>query len=50
MKIPKMVNKVITYLDYCKIYGPDGIPEVVLKSCEPDFSCILVDIFTVALK
>ena len=32
---PKMVKKVITNLDSSKASGPDCIPAVVLKNCEP---------------
>ena len=33
---PKMVKKVITNLDLSKAAGPDYIPKVVLKNCEPE--------------
>ena len=33
---PKMVKKVIMNLDLPKAFGSDGIPVVVLKSCEPE--------------
>ena len=33
---PKMVRKVITNLDSSKAFGPDCIPVVVLKNCEPE--------------
>ena len=33
---PKMVRKVITNLDSSKVSGPDCIPVVVLKNCEPE--------------
>ena len=45
-----MVNKVITYLDYYEISGPDCIQELFLNSCELDFSCISVDVFNMGLK
>ena len=35
---PKMVKKVITNLDSSKASGPDCIPVVVLKNCEPELS------------
>ena len=35
---PKMVKKVIINLDLSKASGPDCIPVVVLKNCEPDLS------------
>ena len=36
-----MVKKVIMNLDSSKVPGPDCIPVVVLKNCEPELSCIL---------
>ena len=33
---PKMVKKIITNLDSSKAFGPDCIPVVVLKNCEPE--------------
>ena len=47
---PKMVKKVITNLDSSKKYGPDCIPVVVLKNCEPELSYILVELFNMCLK
>ena len=47
---PKMVKKVIMNLDLSKASGPDCIPVVVLKSCEPELSYILADIFNKCLK
>ena len=35
---PKVVRKVITNLDLSKAPGPDCIPGVVLKNCEPELS------------
>ena len=35
---PKMVKKVITNLDSTKVSGPDCMPVVVLKNCEPEHS------------
>ena len=32
-----MVKKVITNLDFSKAPGPDCIPVVVLKNCEPEY-------------
>ena len=32
---PKMAEKVIMYLNLSKASGPDCIPEVVLRNCEP---------------
>ena len=47
---PKMVNKVITNLDSSKASGPDCIPVVVLKNCEPELSYILAKLFNKCLK
>ena len=47
---PKMVKKVITNLDLSKASGPDGIPVVVLKNCEPELSYILAELFSKCLK
>ena len=35
---PKMVRKVVMNLDLSKVSGPDCIPVVVLKKCEPELS------------
>ena len=37
-------------LDLSKASGPDGIPVVVVKSCEPEHSCILAELFSKCLK
>ena len=42
--IPKMVRKVIMNLDLSMASGPDCIPVVVLKNCEPDLSYILAEL------
>ena len=47
---PKMVKKVITNLDSSKTSGPDCIPVVVLKNCEPELSYILAKLFSDCLK
>ena len=47
---PKMVKKVITNLDLSKASGPDCIPVVVLKSCEPELSFLLAELFNKCLK
>ena len=47
---PKMVEKVITNLDSSKASGPDCIPVVVLKNCEPELSYILAKLFNICLK
>ena len=40
-----MVKKVKTNLDLSKAFGPDLIPVVVLKNCEPKLSYILDELF-----
>ena len=47
---PKMVKKVIMNLDLSKASGPDCIPVVVLKNCEPELSYILAELFSKCLK
>ena len=47
---PKMFKKVIMNLDLSKASGPDYIPVVVLKSCEPELSYILAELFNKRLK
>ena len=47
---PKMVKKVITNLDTSKASGPDCIPVVVLKNCEPELTYILAKLFNNCLK
>ena len=47
---PKMVKKVITNLDLSKASGPDCIPVVVLKNCEPELFHILAELFDKCLK
>ena len=37
-------------LDLSKASGPDCIPVVVLKNCEPEFSYILAELFSKCLK
>ena len=46
----KVVKKVITNLDLSKASGPDCIPVVVLKNCEPELSYILTELFNKCLK
>ena len=46
----KMVKKVIANLDLSKASGPDCIPVVVLKNCEPELSYILAELFNKCLK
>ena len=45
-----MVKKIITNLDASKASGPDCIPVVVLKNCEPELSYILAELFNMCLK
>ena len=40
----------MTNLDLPKAFGPDGIPVVVLKNCEPELSYILAEPFNMCLK
>ena len=47
---PKMVKKVIMNLDLSKASGPDSIPVVVLKNCEPELSYIFAELFNKCLK
>ena len=47
---PKMIEKVITNLDLLKTSGPDYIPVVVRKNCEPELSCIPAELFKMYLK
>ena len=43
---PKVVKNIIIYIDLSKTSGPDCIPLVVLKNCEPELSFILAELFT----
>ena len=45
-----MVKKAIMNLDLSKASGPDCIPVVVLKNCEPELSYILAELFNKCLK
>ena len=47
---PKMVRMVVMNLDLSKASGPDCIPVVVLKNCEPELSYILAELFNKCLK
>ena len=47
---PKMVKKVMTNLDLLKASGPDCIPVVVLKNCDPELSYILAQLFNKCVK
>ena len=44
------VTSVIMNLDLSKTSGPDCIPVVVLKNCEPELSYILAELFNKCLK
>ena len=46
----KMVKKFIMNLDLSKASGPDCIPVVVLKNCEPELSNVLAELFNKRLK
>ena len=46
----KMVKKVIMNLDLLKASGPDCIPVVVLKNCDPELSYILAERFNKCLN
>ena len=45
-----MVKKVLVDLDLSKASGPDCIPVVVLKNCEPELSYTLPQLFNKCLK
>ena len=45
-----MVKKVIMNLNLSKASGPDCIPVVILKNCEPELSYILAELFNMRLK
>ena len=47
---PKMVEKVIMNFDLSKPSGPNCIPVVVLKNCEPELSYILAELFNKCLN
>ena len=47
---PKMFKKVITNLDSSKASGPDRIPVLVLKNCEPELSYIPTELFNMFLR
>ena len=46
---PKTVKRVITSLDTSKASGPDCIPVVVVKKCEPELSYILAELLNMCL-
>ena len=45
-----MVKKLIMNYDLSKASGPNCIPVVVLKNCEPELSYILAELFNKCLK
>ena len=45
-----MVKKIIMDLDSSKVSGPDCIPVVGLKNCEPELLYILAELFNMYLK
>ena len=47
---PKSVTKVVMNLDLSNASGPDCIPVVVPKNCEPELSYILAELFNKCLK
>ena len=47
---PKMVKKVIMNLNLSKASGPNCIPVVVLKNCDPELSYMLAELFIKCLK
>ena len=47
---PKIFKKVITNIDLSKASGPDCLPVVVLKNCEPELSYILAELFNKYLR
>ena len=47
---PKIVKKIIKNLDLSKASGPDCIPVVVLKNCQPERSYILAKLLNKCLK
>ena len=47
---PSMVRKVVMNFDLSKMSGPECIPVVVLKNCEPELSYMLAELFNKCLK
>ena len=47
---PKMVRKVVMNLNLSRASGPNCIPVVVLKNCEPELRYILAELFNKCLK
>ena len=46
----KMVEKVIMNLDLSRASGPGCVPVVVLRTCEPELSYILAELFNKCFK
>ena len=46
----RVVRKVVMNLELSKAFGPDCIPVVVLKNCDPELSYILAELFNKCLK
>ena len=44
-----MVKRVMANFDSSKATGPDCIPMVVIKNCEPELSYILAELFNMCL-
>ena len=47
---PRWLKKVIMNLGSLKVSGPDCIPVVGIKKCEPELSYILGELFNMCLK
>ena len=47
---PKMIKKVVMNLESSRASGPDFIPVVVLRNCDPELSYILAELFNKCLK
>ena len=47
---PKMIKKVVMNLELSRASGPDFIPVVVLRNCDPELSYILAELFNKCLK
>ena len=45
-----MIKKIIMNLDVSKASGPDCVPVVVLKNCEPELPYIIPELFNKCLK
>ena len=50
VSITPKVKQVVTNLNSPKASGPDCIPVVVLKNCEPEFLYILAELFNICLN